>query len=65
MPKTLDLEQCTTLESVSATVYLRKSDINGPFMHVSLIFESRLAINPGLGGMTDVTFSIISQEQTQ
>ena len=32
---------------------------------VQHLFESRVALNPGLGGMRDVASAIISHEQTQ
>ena len=32
---------------------------------VQHLFESRVALNPGLGGVTDVVSVIISHEQTQ
>ena len=31
----------------------------------TLLFESREALNPGLGGVRDVAFAFISHEQTQ
>ena len=32
---------------------------------VQQLFESKVALNPGLGGMRDVASAIISHEQTQ
>ena len=34
-------------------------------MIIKLSFESRVALNPGLGGMRDVASAVISHEQTQ